>query len=136
MTLTLDISSYAMASRDSRGTRYLTCPFLSSAPGFANGRCGTLSRERSSQQADERRPQFVIVSELKRRQTSWGNSRLLDSTDSNLPLVTIRSYSQSNRRPRFKLGADRNSSSDISTPRNPLGKASTMEPLRETEAGP
>jgi len=67
-------------------------------------------------------------------QTSAGKSNKGDSVDSNLPAVTIRSYSPSNRSPRLNFGADRKSVSGVSTPKNAFGKASTMGPLQETHS--
>jgi hypothetical protein len=74
------------------------------------------------------------VSERKRCQTTSGRFKLSDSSDCNLPVVTICSLSQSNRRPLFSLGADNSSSSGISTPRKAFGKASTIGPSRQTVA--
>jgi hypothetical protein len=59
-------------------------------------------------------------------------SKLCERIDSNLPVVAICSYSQSNRRPRFSFGVDSNSVSGISTAKKAFGKASTIGPLQPT----
>src|SRR6516225_1664731 len=72
------------------------------------------------------------LSVRKQDQKSLGISRLCDRADSSLPVVAICSYSQSNRRPRFSFGADRSSTSGVSTPRKAFGKASANGPPRQT----
>jgi hypothetical protein len=73
-----------------------------------------------------------LVSDRKRFQTRSGRSKFLDSSDFSLPVVTIWSLSQSNRRPRLNFGAACSSTSGISTPRKAFARASTIGPSRQT----